>query len=58
MEVQAHQNDTNFWVDDGQVPNRYLPKVMRGDISSVRRIRAADKGNLIGSELLFNAGLS
>ena len=58
MEVEAHQNDTNFWVDDGQVPNRYLPKVVRGDISSVRRIRPTDKGNVFGSEFLFNAGLS
>lgn len=58
MEVQADEHDAHFWVEEGLVAGGDLLVVVGLDVAAVGGVCAADEGDVLGAEFLFDAGFA
>lgn len=58
VEVQADEYDANLWVEQGLVARGDFPVVVGLDIAAVGGVGAADKGDVLGAELLLDAAFA
>lgn len=58
VEIQSDEDDANFWVQKGSITCRDTLVVFGLDVATVCGVCAADEGDVLGAQLLFNAGFA
>jgi len=58
MEVEAGEDDADFWVEKTRVPRRDLGVVRRRHVAPILRVAAADVGDVFAVEFGFDAALA